>query len=354
MRSIGIDIGKRKCVVCVLSQKGDVLERAEYRNTAGASAEFAREMKRKYRRCQAACESTGNHWIKTFDAFEGAGIPIKLANPFKLKVISGADLKTDPVDAYKIASALRTGVLPECYVPPRDVRADRQLVRRRISLVQDRTRVVNRARSLLHKYDVEIGASALYSAKAARLLSATELPDGEDNDALQQYARNMAYLTGEIKKIESTIRRRTIMNRYATLMMSIPGIDAFGALMLASEIVDVGRFGRPDRMVSWAGMCPRVSQSGDSTYYGRMKKASNRMVNWYLVQAAHTAVRTDPRMQAYFERVMKRHAGRRPVSIPHVAHKMIHIIWHMLSKNEPYAQRNEDLYSRKLMRLGRG
>ena len=98
-------------------------------------------------------------------------------------------------------------------------------------------------------------------------------------------------------------------------------------------------------MVSWAGMCPRVSQSGDSTHYGHMKRASNGMVNRYLVQAANTAARTDPLMQAYFEGMMRWHSGKRPAFTPHVAHKMIHIIWHMLFRNEPYAQRNEDLYS---------
>ena len=115
------------------------------------------------------------------------------------------------------------------------------------------------------------------------------------------------------------MRRRTIMDRYAAPMMGIPGIDAFGALMPAPGMVGAGRFGRPDRTVSWAGMCPRVSQSGDPAYYGRMKKASNGMVNWHLVQAAHTAARTGPRMQAYFEMVVKRHAGRRPA--PHTARR---------------------------------
>ena len=165
MKSIGIDIGKRKCVVCVVSHKGDVLERASYDNTLRDALALAMSLKRKYRRCQAACESTGNHWLKTFDAFESAGIPMKLANPFKLKIIFSADVKTDPIDAEKIANALRMGVLPTCYVAPAATRADRQLVRHRISLVQDRTRVINRTRSLLDKYDTKIAVTQLYSAK---------------------------------------------------------------------------------------------------------------------------------------------------------------------------------------------
>ena len=353
MRSIGIDIGKRKCVVCVMDGRGNVLENTSYHNTLNEATALARNLKRKYRNCQAACESTGNYWLKTFDAFQRAGIPIKLANPFKLKIISSADVKTDPIDAKKIAGALRTGVLPVCYVPPLEIRADRELVRHRIRLVQDRTRVINRTRSLLDKYDHGVDVANLYSPKGIRLLEAIRLPLANDDLLLRQAVRHMSFLTGEIQRVEDSIRGRAAKNRYANLLVSIPGIDAFGALLLASEIHDVGRFRRPKQMVSWAGMCPRVSQSGDSTYYGHMKKASNRMVNWFLIQAAQTAVRTDPRLKAYFESVMKHHGGKRVIAIPHVANKMVHIMWYMLRDNKPYRQADEDLYSRKLLKMRR-
>lgn len=74
--------------------------------------------------------------------------------------------------------------------------------------------------------------------------------------------------------------------------MSMPGIDAFIAMLLASEIDDMRRFKRPENTVSWAGMCPTVSQSGDSLHYGRMKKSANRKVQWALIQAAFSASRT--------------------------------------------------------------
>ena len=125
MRNIGIDIGKGKCIVCVVDGKGSVLERASYKNTLEDAKEFARRMKKEYGgkgRCQAACESTGNMWLKTFEASEGCGIPIKLANTYKMKIISDTDVKADPIDAQKIANSLRVGIIPECYVAPSDLR----------------------------------------------------------------------------------------------------------------------------------------------------------------------------------------------------------------------------------------
>jgi len=64
LRSIGIDIGKRKCVACVMDAGGRVLEESSYDNTYADARAFAARMRRRYGRCQAACESTGNMWIK--------------------------------------------------------------------------------------------------------------------------------------------------------------------------------------------------------------------------------------------------------------------------------------------------
>ena len=87
MKSIGINIGKKKCVASVMNQKGTVLEGSSYENTIHGAKEFAAKMRLKYQKCQAVCEATGNMWIKTYEAFEEQGIPIMLANTYKLKII---------------------------------------------------------------------------------------------------------------------------------------------------------------------------------------------------------------------------------------------------------------------------
>ena len=64
-------------------------------------------------------------------------------------------------------------------------------------------------------------------------------------------------------------------------------------------------------------------------------------------------MRSDERLQAYFESVMRRHGNNRSVSIPHVANKMIHIMWYMLHRDRPYRQTNKDRYSRNLLKMRR-
>ena len=83
MRYIGIDIGMKTCVVCVMDDKGNVLEEASCPNTLKYATEFAQRTAGRHGECRAVCESTGNMWLKSFDGFERAGISIVLANPSK-------------------------------------------------------------------------------------------------------------------------------------------------------------------------------------------------------------------------------------------------------------------------------
>ncbi len=98
-------------------------------------------------------------------------------------------------------------------------------------------------------------------------------------------------------------------------------------------------------------MCPRVYQSGNVTHHGRMKKASNRRINWIMIQAANVAVRHDDRLKWFYQNAKARHGGNHPIAITHVANKMVRIIWKMLTAREPYESRNADRYARKLKRM---
>ena len=356
MRNIGIDISKRKCVVCVMDDKGRILEETAYDNTLEDAKEFAGRMKKKYGRrgrCHAACETTGNMWLKTFEAFEEHDIPIQLANTYKMKIISDTDTKTDPIDARKIANILRVGMIPRCYVAPPALRDARELLRYRISMVQARTALINYTHGLLDKYDVKLHISNMYGKKSIRLLLQTDLKRPNDSMILKNCAKRIAHITEEITNAETEIGKQAAVNDDARLLMSTTGLDVFGSMLVASEIGAISRFKTPEQLVSWAGMCPTVYQSGDVTHHGRMKKASNRRANWILVQAANVAAMHDDRLREFYERCKKRHGGKHVVAITHVANKMLRIIWAMLTLREPYKSHNVQRYGRKIKRMDR-
>ena len=76
--------------------------------------------------------------------------------------------------------------------------------------------------------------------------------------------------------------------------MTITGMGHTGALLIASEIGNITRFQSPEKLVSWAGLCPSLHQSGESTHYGRIKRDGNKHVRWLMMEVALSARRRSP------------------------------------------------------------
>jgi transposase len=118
------------------------------------------------------------------------------------------------------------------------------------------------------------------------------------------------------------------------LLETIPGIGPLLALTIASEIGDVARFGSPARLIGYAGLAPRVKQSGERSRTGALSKAGSRTLRWAAVEAAQQAWRpTNPWHQLYLD-VAKRH-GPNPAKSA-VARKVLIAAWHVLARNEPF------------------
>jgi transposase len=104
-----------------MDDNGNILEKTSYNNTFEDASNFAKEMILRYGQCQAVCESTGNLWLKTYEAFERNGISVKLANPLKTRLITQAQIKTDSLDSQTLAHFLRSNLVAQCYVAPGNV-----------------------------------------------------------------------------------------------------------------------------------------------------------------------------------------------------------------------------------------
>lgn len=355
--SIGIDISKKKCDYCVINGRGKVLERGQYLNTPQDTNRCASNLFAKYGKkdtCRAACEATANMWITTINEFERAGIEIKLANAYKMAIINKTGNKTDEVDAEKIARVLRMDMIPECYIPNAHIRSIRNMVRQHIRLTQARTKVVNQVHSLLDAHAKPMNAVHVYSQKALAYLDTIRLANDQDDFILRQCTRRLHHYTSEITAIDKQIDKESANNEDAKLLTSMTGIGSYNAMLLAAEIADINRFKGPKQLVSWAGLCPTVRQSGKEMRHGRIKKiGTDSMVNWAMCEAANVAVKYDDRMKAIYESARKRHGGKHTLAIIVVANKMITIMWHILTTRTPYESRNQDLYERKLARLNK-
>lgn len=348
MNYIGVDVGKKRCQACIMDEEGEILEEFPFTNNGEGIKKLLECVGDA--QCKAVVESTGNLWLRIYEALEAHGVEMKLANPYKTKAIASARIKTDKLSARILAHLLRADLIAECYVAPRMVRQVRALLRQRASMVKTRTMIKNRVHSHLDRYEYTSSWSDIFGYGGMEWLRGLEL-EAVDRCILDTHLRHLECLNSEIGFLDSKIASQALESEDALLLMTMTGVDYHSGMLLACEIGGISRFPSPKHLVSWIGLCPSLYQSGNSLVLGRMKKDSNGRARWVLVQAARTASRTDPRMRELYMRVSSRKGtGKAAVR---VANKMAVIIWHMLTERKPYMQVKEGLYRSKLKNVKR-
>jgi transposase len=346
-RYVGIDIGKKNCVACVMNEDGSISELSSYPNSAFDAMSFAKRVAEKYGAYEAVMESTGNMWYKTYEALESVGVKVKLANPLKTRAIAEAKVKTDKIDSKILAHLLRADLVAECYVPRKEVRQSRSFLAHKLNITREQTRIGNRIRNLLDKYDLKCEYQHIFGKLGIQWLQSLKL-EGYDQKMLESLLRQLEFLNNEELIVNQAIASEATNSDYVKIIMSMPGFNYYGASLLAAYIADITRFISPSHLVSWAGLCPSVYQSGESLHLGKMKDG-NRKVKWITIQAANAAIRCDPMLKSYYEKKLRTH--HRNIALTHVANKMLKILWHMLSEKRLYNERSEKLYQSKLKRL---
>jgi len=348
MINVGVDVHKRICQACLKDERGSIIEELRFPNNQEGASRLATILK-KHGEAKVAMESTGNLWVKLYDRLdEEANIDVILTNPKKTRVIAEAKIKTDKLDARLLADLVRADLVARSYVPPREVRMQRALLRERISLVESRTMIKNRIHALLDKYEIQPTYTDIFGRRGREWLRSLNLPS-IDQTILEVSLQRLEELEAHIDAFTDKIAQEAVENPQAKLLMSFTGIDYYSAMLLASEIGDVTRFPSAKKLVSYAGLAPGTRQSAEKTIHGHIVGEGNKRIRWILVEAAQHASRHDPRLRGFYLRILKRRGYQR--AIVAVARKMLVAIYHVLSKNEAYYGVRGELFERKLKRL---
>src|SRR5437016_543377 len=124
---IGIDAHKKKCVATLKQDSKKILEQITFQNRTCGIMDLVGHVKSYGEDAIAVVESTGNYWIRLHDTLEDNGINTLLANPMQVRAIAKARLKDDKIDSNILADLLRSDLVPESFVPTKEVRELRQL-----------------------------------------------------------------------------------------------------------------------------------------------------------------------------------------------------------------------------------
>ena len=345
---VGIDVHKKYCQAALMSNDGRIIKELRFDNTTQGASNLITLAKSIDPQVQAVVEPSANFWIRIYDKLEDEGVQIKLSNPLRTKAIAEARIKTDRIDAKTLAYLLKGDLVAESYVPTRKNRERRALIRHRASLIQMRVDIKNRIHALLDKHELTHNYTDLFGKQGLEWLRSLQLPT-IDQQILQSSLHVVETLTEQIREMDIQIAKDATSEEKAKLLMTMPGVDYYAAMVLLSEIGDVHRFNSDERLVSWVGLAPQTHQSGDSNWTGHITRKGSKRARWILGQCANIARQHDPRMREFYERIERKHGPQK--AIVAVARKMLAIMYVMLIRNEPYRGENPELTERKHIRL---
>ncbi len=305
---------------------------------------------------------------------EDHGFRLLLVNPAQVKALQGR--KSDRRDAKRIAEYLQDGRLDPSFVPPHEIRQLRQLLRYRLSLIQQRGESHNQIRDLFETANIKFSsvASKLMGVTGRNIIGA--MIAGEDSPELlswkargklrkkeklikeslkgcfNEFHRMLLkmqyelyqFLGRQVEDLEAEIAQQ--MQPYAeqvAALDTIPGVDVIVAWHLIAELgADMSVFPDADHCASWAGLSPGTCESAGKQLSGRTKKG-NKYLRRILTQSAWAVAHCkDGYMRAFFYRVNARRGWAR--AIVATAHKLLVIAYCILKDGTPYQELGDDYF----------
>ena len=261
------------------------------------------------------------------DVLREKGYDVKVAHPLMVKAIAYAKVKSDKVDARTLADLLRADMIPESYVPDEKTREVRDLVRRRHSLVETRTAFKSKVHAELAKRWTRC-VGDIFTQDGRRHLRSLAI------DAVNDYLDTIEFLDGKIGELDRKVKEIAEQDKYAKLLVTVPGVSYYSALLISSEIADVDRFSDHEHLCSYAGLVPGVRQSADRSH-ATPSRTRSAMLNWIMIQCTRVHVRrSDSAITRFYTELAKRRGEK--VAIVAAARKLMRAMYIMLKEEKAF------------------
>lgn len=375
----GIDVHKKLIVACL--RKGNKQEIRDFGATTRELLELADWLKEGG--CEmVAMESTASYWKPLYNILESSDLNAMVVNARHMKAVPGR--KTDVKDAEWIADLLQHGLLQASYIPAKDQRELRELVRYRKSLVGERGRELNRLQKMLEGANIKLsGTVSDINGKSARsileyLITGASIDSDKYDEMYEKKViahnlkaskeqiiddlngvmtplqrRMMKELLGHLDELNIHIKNlddeidnfmKPEEKQAAAVIEDVTGIGHTSAQAIVSVIgTDMSRFPTDAHMASWAGLCPGNNESAGKRKSGKTRKG-NALLRSTLVTCAHAATRNKSSyFYAQFTRISA-HRGKKRAYVA-VAHSMLVAIYHILKDGVVFKDLGADYYN---------
>lgn len=249
-------------------------------------------------------ESTFN-WYWLVDGLMDHGYSVHLANPAAIQQYTGLKDANDRSDAFFLAEMLRLKILPEGYIYPKTDRPVRDLLRRRMMLVQQRTAQKLSLQSLIYR---EKGTKLTNNKINTMELEAIDELLNEDYLVLMGTTNIevIRYLTEKVKLLEAAALKRIKLKKSYKNLLMVPGIGKILGLTIMLESGQISRFAKVGNYTSYCRGVKAVHTSNGKKKAVNNKKNGNKYLSWAYVEAAIHAMRVYEPAKKFYQRKMAR------------------------------------------------
>ena len=377
-RPAALDVHKEQVTACVrVPGEGRSREQhvAEFQTTV-AGLLTLRDWLAAFGVEQVVMEATGVYWKPVWAVLEDE-FECLLVNARHVKQVPGR--KTDVKDAEWLCQLAEAGLLRASFVPPKPIRALRNLTRYRKTQIQERAREANRLHKALEDTGIKLDCVATdILGKSGRAMLDALVAGTTDPGVLADLAKGR--LRAKIPALRESLEGRfdhlhavwigAILNHLdfldeqitslteaigeqidpfeaaVELLCTIPGVQRRNAECIIAEIgVDMSAFPTDKQLASWAGQCPGNDQSASKRRSGKTRHGS-KWLDWALEQSAMAAIRTnDVYLAAQYARLRPRRGHKKALGA--VKHSILIACWHMLSTGELYNDLGGDYFRKR-------
>ena len=327
----GVDLHAHTMYVCIIDQEAKIVKQ---KNIKSSPAAFMKAIDQ-YRDdivVSAECMFTW-YWLADLCAKEN--IPFILGHALYMKAIHGGKAKNDRIDAYKIAYLLRGGNIPMAYVYPPEMRATRDLMRRRNHLVRKRAELLAHIQNTNHQYNLPpLVKKIRYKGNREGLIE--HFRDESVQKSMETDLSLIDHYGELLTKLEYYICKKAKVHDPEALfrLLSVPGIGQTLALIILYEIHDINRFPRVQDFVSYSRLVKPSKESAGKLYGHSGAKIGNAHLKWSFSEAAVLMLREIPEVKKYKARLVKKHGKAKALTI--LAHKIGRAVYYILKRKEVF------------------
>jgi transposase len=329
----GIDLHSNNLVIGVVDVDGKRLEHRKLECELKKVMEFLAPYKERLEK--VAVESTYN-WYWLVDGLQAAGYPVALANPARMDQYSGIKHSDDTSDAFFLAELLRLNILPTGHIYDAQLRPVRDLLRRRLSLVHQRTALMLSFKSLFARTTGgEMSLSRLKGLSGEEVKKLYEHPANELIAQVQH--RHIGALDESIGQVERTVLKVAKALPSYRRLQSLPGVGIILGLTITLETGKISRFAGPGEYASYCRAVDATRFSNGKKKADNNQKCGNKYLGWAWVEAANFARRYDESCRKWFDRKAARTS--RVIATKALACKLAKAGWHVMAQDTVYDEK---------------